>query len=543
MPQEPENITFSGISLSPGMAAGDVHLYQDILQYEYGDEEIKPEQVDEEWRRLAAGMEQVRTKLSEAEQHIQEEVSPSLAGVFRAHRQILQDPTLARELENEIETNLLTAEEALQRVFSRWEQRFREMESETYQVRDADVADLARRILKVLLDINAHALENMPPNSVVVARRLYPSDVVFFSTSPPAAIVVQTGSPGSHCALFARELGIPGVGQISEIWEKASEVQCILVDGIHGTVVLSPTEQAHSRFREQQNEYNRTLEKAKSRCNEEAITKSGQKIPVLANIGNQNDARRAADNGADGIGLYRTEILYAMRETFPTEDELVEEMAQVLAPLDEHRCVVRLMDIGGDKELPFLESFSESNPFLGRRGIRLLFHYQKLLRVQLRALIKLSKSFQIQIMVPMVTVADDMKRVRKILMEEAAEMGVDNPPPLVALIETPAAALCTKEIARYSDSLSVGTNDLTQYTMAAGRDNPLVSHYFQDDHPAIVRLLRLVCREAADKQVFICGELAGRLDTIPTLLDAGVQMLSVAPPVIPSVKQAVRKTE
>ncbi len=232
-----------------------------------------------------------------------------------------------------------------------------------------------------------------------------------------------------------------------------------------------------------------------------------------------------------------------MRDTFPTEEELVEEMAKVLSPLEEHRCVVRLMDIGGDKELPFLESFSESNPFLGRRGIRLLFNYPKLLKVQLRALIHLAKNFQIQIMVPMVTVADDMKQVRNILQEEAAQMGVDDPPPLVALIETPAAALCTTEIARYSDSLSVGTNDLTQYTMAAGRDNPLVSHYFQDDHPAILRLLRLVCREAGDKQVFICGELAGRLDAIPALLNAGIQMLSVAPPLIPSVKQTVRKIE
>lgn len=541
MAPEEKNVFLSGIGLSPGLAMGEAYLYEDILERDFEAAKIEPGQVEEECRRLGSAMDRVRDELSSAEQQVHREVGPSLAEVFRAHRQMLQDPALAEELREEVKEHHLPAEQALQRVFGRWEQRFREMESETFQARDADVADLARRILKVLLDIESHALEDMPEGSILVAKRLLPSDAVFFSLASPAGFVVEVGSPGSHCALLTRELGIPGVAQVPGVWERVSQGQTVMVDGIHGTVVVSPDGHTRARFGRQQKSYEATRQKARERCHEPAVTKGGLEVPVLANLGTRHDARLAAEYGADGVGLYRTEILYATRDSFPTEKELVEAMSEVLAPLRDRPCVVRLMDIGGDKELPFLESFSESNPFLGRRGIRLLLSYPELLEVQLRAMIRLSRDFDLQIMVPMVTVAEDMRQVREALRTTASEMGVPDPPPLVALIETPAAALCTAEIARHADSLSVGTNDLTQYTMAAGRDNPLVAHYFQDDHPAVLRLLRMVCRESGDKPVFVCGELAGRLEAVEALLQAGVRMLSVAPPLIPSVKQAVRQ--
>jgi phosphoenolpyruvate-protein phosphotransferase len=538
-----KNVFLSGLGLSPGLAMGEAYLYRDIIEQDIEAAELETEEVNGECRRLGSAIEQAREELSAAEKNVHREIGPSLAEVFRAHRQMLQDPALTEELREEVRGNRLPAEQALRRVFGRWEQRFREMESETFQARDADVADLTRRLLRILMDIESHALEDMPEGSILVARRLLPSDAIFFSLSSPAGFLVEEGSPGSHCALLTRELGIPGVAQIPGAWERISPGQTVMVDGNHGSVVVAPDPANRRRFRRQQQKYEDTLQKAKARCREPAVTGSGQKVPVLANVGSRHDARMAAENGADGVGLYRTEMLYATRDSFPTEEELVEEMSEVLAPLSDQRCVVRLMDIGGDKELPFLESFSESNPFLGRRGIRLLLEYPELLRVQLRALIQLSMDFDLQIMVPMVTVAEDMRRVREALDAAATEMGASQPPPLVALIETPAAALCTQQIARYADSLSIGTNDLTQYTMAAGRDNPMVAHYFQDNHPAVLRLVRMVCQEADNKPVFVCGELAGRLDAVQAVLDAGVQMLSVAPPLIPSVKQAVREVE
>lgn len=543
MTPEDKNIFLSGLGLSPGLAMGEAYLYRDILEQDGEAAELEAEEVNGECERLGSAIQQARRELSSAERNVHKEVGPCLAEVFRAHRQMLQDPALAEELREEVRGNRLPAEQALRRVLGRWEQRFREMESETFRARDADMADLTRRLLRILMDIESHALEDMPEGSILVARPLLPSDAVFFSLSFPAGFLVEQGSPGSHCALLTRELGIPGVAQIPGAWDKISAGQTVMVDGNQGSAIVSPNRANRRRFRRQQRQYEQTLQKAKARCREPAVTGSGQEVAVLANVGNRYDARMAVENGAGGVGLYRTEILYATRDSFPTEQELIEEISQVLAPLSEQRCVVRLMDIGGDKELPFLESFAESNPFLGVRGVRLLLEYPKLLNVQLRALIQLSADFDLQIMVPMVTVAEDMHQVREALDSAADQQGVAQPPPLVALIETPAAALCTGEIARYADYISVGTNDLTQYTMAAGRDNPMVAHYFQDDHPAVLRLLRMVCEDAGDKPVFVCGELAGRLDAVEALLDAGVQMLSVAPPLIPSVKQAVREVD
>jgi phosphoenolpyruvate-protein kinase (PTS system EI component) len=238
--------------------------------------------------------------------------------------------------------------------------------------------------------------------------------------------------------------------------------------------------------------------------------------------------------------LFRIEVLFLSRKMLPTEEELTSQISKTIAPLTGKPITIRLLDIGGDKFLPYLPLPLEQNPFLGLRGVRLLLAYPELLSIQLRALLRLSQEHDIQILVPMVTVAEDMMKIREALISAARELGVKHLPPLGAMIETPAAALSIKAIEEFSDFLNIGTNDLTQYTMAAGRENALVYHYFKDDHETVIRLLRIICEEAGPGPVGLCGELAGNCGAIETLLRVGIRMLSVAPPLIPAVKQAVR---
>jgi phosphoenolpyruvate-protein kinase (PTS system EI component) len=261
---------------------------------------------------------------------------------------------------------------------------------------------------------------------------------------------------------------------------------------------------------------------------------------VLANIGCREDALLGDTNGADGIGLYRTECLYLSRKTPPSEDELYEEMRSAVHPFEGRPVTVRLLDAGGDKEIPFLNLPRDVDPALGRRGIRLLLNYPDLINTQLRAILRLSREHDVRILVPLVTLAEEMEWVSEQLDQALLSVASDQRPPLGVLIETPAAALCISDIVKHADFVSVGTNDLTQYVMAAGRENASVGDYFLDDHPAILRLLRIIGAGIDGTPLSVCGELAGNERVLPALIDAGITALSVAPGRVPAIKEAVR---
>lgn len=535
-----ENITLRGAGIAPGLAMGKAYVYRDILEQDLYTHSIRAEQVEAECARTLAAAECVAIDLEESARRIARQVGPHQAEIFHVHQGMLRELIQSREIKEEMQKEQVNAEVAVQRVFKRWADRLRVLESTAFAQRGDDVADLGRRLVWKLRGITVHPLENMPERSILVARRLFPSDAVFFDARSTAAIVVEFGSPGSHCALLTRQMGIPGVCGIPEVTEKIRDGDALLVDGFRGTVVVEPPEDARSRFKIHIEVHRVSAAQAKAHCQEPALTPEGIRIPVMAIIGNRGDTELAAENGADGVGLYRIEALYMRRKALPTEDELTGEISNALAPLDDKPAIVRLLDVGGDKNLPYLQFDSEPAPCLGRRGVRLLLSYPDLLRVQLRALLRLSRRQSIHIMVPMTTLAEDMQKIRKAVRRHADELGITSLPPLVAMIETPAAALSVPEILRFADAISLGTNDLTQFTMAAGRQNPLVSRYFKDDCPAVQRLIRLAAREAGEKPVSVCGELASRPQAVPMLLDSGVKMLSVPPPLIPVVKQAVR---
>jgi len=536
------NLSLSGIAVSPGLAAGKAFLFHDIFEREITGCAIDAHQSDAELARLEEAFVEVIAHLEEAAQHVADLLDSAVADIFRAHQAILEDDRLAAEIKGEIETELVCAEQAVQRVFRRWERRFRKSENQSLRQRGDDLTDLGRRLLRSLAGVHAHSLERMPEESVLVARRLLPSETVFLSHRSTAGVVVQTGGRGSHCAVLTRAMGIPAVVHPGDILQIIAPGDELLVDGLNGQVIARPDASKASSFRSRVRHYASIVSEARAKASEPAITLDGVTIPVMANVGGRDDVERALANGADGIGLYRIETFYLGLKSFPAEDELLDELGGVLEPLKGKPVCVRILDIGGDKPLPYLPLPLEPNPNLGRRGIRLLLDYPEVLRKQLRVLLRLSREHDLLILVPMVTVADDMRRVAGLLRETAAGLGIQEIPPLGAMIETPAAALYPDEIVAESNFVSLGTNDLTQFMMAADRENPLVARYYHEDHPSCLRAIEALCRRAQGMQVAVCGELAAESAALGRLLQAGVGLLSVAPPLVPLVKETIRNS-
>jgi phosphotransferase system enzyme I (PtsI) len=534
------NRRLAGTSIAPGLAMGPAFVYRDVLEEAIDGRYTSGDQVEVECDRVQQAAEEVLEDLQESSNRVTQQIGAYQAEIFSVHQAMLHEILEANEFRRVMEQEHVCAEVAVQRVFDRWTHLMQAEEGATFFQRADDVADIGRRLLRALMGVSVHPLEKLPEGSVLVAHHLLPSDAVFFAARHAAAIVVESESPGSHCALLTRHVGIPGVCNIRDIAEKIATGEEVLVDGFRGFVVVQPDSETQRQFSLRISEYHMRWAEAKTHCREPAVTPEGHYVPVMANIANRADVQVAMENGADGVGLYRLEALFMLYKSLPTEERLLADVSEVLAPLENKLAIVRLLDIGSEKHLPYLRFGTEPAPCLGMRGVRVLLENPELLKVQLRALLRLSQVRDIQIMVPMVTIPEDMEAVRQALEATASELGITKIPRLLAMVETPAAALCVPEILRFADALSIGTNDLTQYTMVAGRENPQVQRYFQDTHPAVMRLIQLTVNEAGDAQVGVCGELAGQLDAIPTLLKAGVQFLSVAPPLIPAVKEAVR---
>jgi len=539
---QPCTVRLRGLGISPGLAMGRAFVYQDIWQrcQEPPDVMVTWATGDSEYARIEQAVHEAREDLALAAQRVESEVDAAAADIFRAQEMMLRDPVLLDEMRKKLDVEHRPAEQVIKRVFQRWERKFRSMEGELLRDRADDVADLGRRLLQRLAGISAHALENLPAGTVLVARRLLPSDTVFLSRQSTVAVVVESGGRLSHAALLTRLIGIPAISQVPGLLEHVLPADLVLVDGTRGALTVRPGADLQARFRRRLHLCQQAARDTRTRCREPARTRDGVQIGILANAGGPEDVQLAADNGADGIGLYRLESLYLSQPAPPRDDDIADLLGRSLEPFAGKPITVRLLDAGGDKELPCLHLPAEPEAFLGRRGVRLLLSYPALLQTQLRALLRLAERHDLRILVPMVTLAEEMEQMRGLLQQAAGDVGAQRLPPLGAMIETPAAALCAAQIARYADFLSLGTNDLTQYTMVAGRENSLVSHYFIDDHPAVMRLVEMVVREAADTPVGLCGELAGRKEVLPQLLRLGLRSLSVAPPLVPQVKDLVR---
>jgi phosphoenolpyruvate-protein phosphotransferase (PTS system enzyme I) len=529
--------------ISPGLAAGTVWVAGDILECGAQAYRIEPHQVEAEMERIRRAFAQVDAELEEGARRVSEQIDPSLAEIFHAHQLILENLLSSTEFERELRDSLSDAAETVKKVFRKWQTKFAAIDNETFRERADDILDLARRVLRQLEGRDAFGLGGMPAGSILVTQRLLPSDVVALSPKDVKAIVVESLGQGSHAALLARERGIPALAGVPGLVSRVRRGGEALVDAFREELIISPNLETRREFEQRIEKYRVSLSVCKGECGKPAITRDGQRVSVEANLTAHAGIDTVMANGADGVGLFRIEELYFTRELPPSEGELLSELQNLIAPLREKPVTIRLLDIGGDKVIPSLRLPVQANPLLGRRGVRLLLTYPQLARTQMKSLLRLSQAQDVRILVPMVTFEREMQQMRELLELIAREMRIEKLPPLGAMIETPAAALTVGEIARHADFLCVGTNDLTQYTMVAGRDDATVSDYYDETHSSILRLLDIIIRDASLKPVSICGELAGREEVIPTLLKLGFRSLSISPPLIPVTKELIRSID
>ena len=533
--------TLVGKSVSPGLAQGKAFIYRDVLQRDSELYIIDHDQIEKEKARIEDAIDDVRQSLTLDARRIEERVGKKLADIFRAQEEILLDPSVVDELQRTLEVERINAEQVVRSVFRLLARRFRDMSNEMFRQRGDDIDDLSRRLLLSLAGIYAHSLENLPANTVLVARHLFPSDTVCLSRLSTVAILAEFAGPAAHAALLARELGIPCVGEVAELLERVHPGDVVLVNGNQGTAVINPNAHTRQRFRRSLDSAQKRRERlAQVSRGARAVTLDGVEIAVLANVRSREDVALAIRCGADGVGLFRTEPFFLSAKHFPSDTEFAEFLFDSLHSAQGKYVDVRLLDVGADKNPIYLHLPPEPDPFLGRRGVRVLLEYPELLEAQLRAVLEVSRHFSIGILIPMVTTESDVIQVLQRFRQLADDMGIDRLPRLGAMLETPAAALSVPSLKKYVDFFSIGSNDLTQYTLAAGRENPLVTAYFIDDHPSILRLIELVVKEAGDTPVSLCGELAGRIDIIPSLLRTGLRSLSVPVALVPDIKYAIK---
>jgi phosphoenolpyruvate-protein phosphotransferase len=532
--------TFTGRGIAPGLAMGPAWVVSDPLQRDGPPTSIGADDVEKELTRLRHSFDETLAELNQHARRIEGEFDAALAGIFRAHGEMLRSLFASGELERELRESLLTAEAVVARVLRRWYRKIEAVENQALRQRADDVLDLGRNVIRRLRGEEGAGFDSAPEGSVLVTRHLLPSDLVRMSRSRVAAVVVEALGQGSHAALLAREKGIPTVAGFPGVLAQVAGGPELLVDGFRGTLVVAPQVATRKEFQERVAQWRAALVRCQADCHQPARTVDGRRIEVEANVGIADDMVLALNNGADGIGLLRVEQLYLARPSPPTEAELLAELERLVSPLGNRRVTVRLLDVGGDKPLPYLGMTPAPNPALGRRGVRLLLDYAQLVRTQMGAVLSLAQQRPVRLMIPMVTLEDDMRRMRETFDALCAERRVKAPPPFGAMVETPAAALAVVTLVRYADFFSVGTNDLTQYTLAASRDDASVNEYYLDGHESVLRLLGIVQAEAAGRPVSLCGELAGRESAVPRLLAMGFRSLSMAPSLIPATKALVR---
>lgn len=505
---------------------------------------LEPHQVPAEIERLEAAFREARRRLEDIRESMHE---TGLVGeVFNAQFLFLEDPTLLEQARRDVQESLLNAEWAVQRELRRLEALFESMADPYIRERSGDVGFVVRRVLQALMGREPEGLKNAPPGVVVVANDLSPAELAQVERGRIAAFVTEAGSRTSHVTIIARSLEIPSVAGVGIGLVRAlSDGTPLIVDGHAGRVLIDPspaTIAAYETRRDQLVMFQRQLLRY---TDVPAETKDGVLVRMLANVDKVEEIPDALRYGAEGIGLYRTEFLFMNRSDLPSEDEQYEAYRAVLEGIAPRSAVIRSLDLGGEKVPSGLEIAEEPNPALGLRGVRMSIARPELFRSQLRALVRASEHGRLKIMVPMISSLSEVLFAREQLTRVVGELGVDvSGVELGVMIETPAAAMISDLIAPHADFLSIGTNDLMQYTLAVDRTNEHVSYLYEPLHPANLRLIQLVCQAGRRMGIVVgmCGEMAGDPLHAWILMALGVDELSMAAQSIPLLKKIIRES-
>lgn len=535
--------SIKGIGASQGFAFGLSYLHVPNLP---AIDSRHIENIDGEIARFKNALAQVDSSLAELESQTAQKIGEAEAEVFAAHRLFLVDPSFRDEIEQSIRAQSIQAEAAVQKVTNNLRETFENMSDDYFRARAADVMDVGTQVVRALLGLSSAGLGELKSPVIVIADELTPSDTARMDKSLVLGFVTARGGKSAHAAILARSLGIPAiVGAGEDILNIAPNTSLIL-DGEDGLIVIDPDEQSKQNYVKRQQELQTRLSKAFEHALEPAITLDGIHVEVFGNIGSVGDATRVVENGGEGVGLLRTEFLFLERTTAPTEDEQTETYIRISEALNNRPLIIRTLDVGGDKPLPYIPMPKEDNPFLGNRGIRLCLGMPALFKTQLSAILRAAHGREIKIMFPMVANVDEIRAAKKLLEEARSELKEKKQsfgnPQIGIMVEIPAAAVSADLLASEVDFFSIGTNDLTQYTLAADRTNPAVQSMADHFHPSVLRLIRLTIEQAHARNVWVglCGELAGDPLAAPLLLGMGLDEFSMSSASIPSVKEALR---
>ncbi|MBA9086949.1 phosphotransferase system enzyme I (PtsI) [Fontibacillus solani] len=498
--------------------------------------------------RLDEALAKSQQELEAIKERTLQELGEKKAEIFESHLLILNDPELLTPVRDKISSEKATAEFALDEITKQFIEMFQNMKSDYLKERAADMRDVTKRVLTHLLGLTFMNPADISEEVVVIAEDLTPSDTAQLNRTYVKGFTTNIGGRTSHSAIMARSLEIPAVVGTKEVLSKVNQGDIVIVDGLDGAVIVNPTPEVLEQYREKRDNHQRQIAEWKKLQKVATQSKDGVHVELAANIGTPNDVNGVLENGGEGVGLYRTEFLYMGRTELPSEDVQFNAYKTVLEKMQGKPVVVRTLDIGGDKELPYLDMPKEMNPFLGFRAIRLCLDRTDIFRTQLRALLRASVYGNLRIMFPMIATLNEFRQAKALLLEEKEKLvsegvQVSDSIQLGIMVEIPSTAVLADQFAKEVDFFSIGTNDLIQYTMAADRMNERVSYLYQPYNPSILRLVKMVI-DAAHKEgrwAGMCGEMAGDATAIPLLLGLGLDEFSMsATSILPARSQIMK---
>jgi len=533
----------SGIPASYGITIGPAFVFDraEIV--------IEPHTIEDpaaEWLRFEKARKDTLSQLDEAYRVTMEECGEEEAEIFNAQKLMLNDPELINTAKSRVENELISIEAALYETTESFARQLEAIEDEYLSARALDIRDVSSRCLRNLLGINKSPAASLTIPSIIVAQDLTPSDTVLLDKDFVLGFCTAEGGSTSHTAILARGLGIPAVVGIGEGLEEIKPGDNLVIDGDGGEVIINPDKKTIKEFTARQSRLKELQAEAEAVSHQPAITTDGHQVEVVANIGNVDGIQSALDAGAEGVGLLRSEFLYLERQNLPSEEEQYQYYKTIADAFGERPVILRSLDVGGDKEIPYIDMPPETNPFLGVRAIRLCLTRPDLFKPQLRAALRAGYGNNLKLMFPMVATVGDVEDIREIFEECKKELraeghDVAEKMDIGIMIEIPSAAVLADQLTDVVDFFSIGTNDLTQYTMAADRTNAHVATLASGFQPAVFRLIKIVIdsAHAKGKWVGLCGEMAGELLAIPILLGLGLDEFSMNPPAIPFAKRLI----